>query len=509
VGVLRAPSAGHSSAPGNVWVLVTAILGSAMAFIDGSVVNVALPVMQGALGASAAEMQWIMNGYLLMLSALLLAGGAAGDRFGRRRVFMIGIAVFATASIACGAAPDATLLAVARAAQGIGGALMVPASLALIAASFRDERRSRAIGTWSGASALTTGLGPALGGWLVTALSWRAIFFVNVPFAAVALWLAWRHVPESRDQGAGRLDWSGAGLVTLGLGALTWAAIASADAGVGGAAVIGATALGLVILLTFLWHEMQVRQPLLQLAMFRSRAFSGANALTFLLYAGLSGVLFLLPFILIQVRGETPAQAGLAFLPFTLVMGLLSRWAAALVEYTGARLPLVAGPAVAALGFTWLGLRAGAAGPFWATVLPGMLVLGVGMTLAVAPLTTVVMDSVQPAQVGAASGANNAVARLAGLLAVAVLGAVVLAIQATGMAHRFESVTTLDVPPMKLGFGTAELPSGASAEARQMAAAIARSAFVDGFRAVGVVCAALALAGAMCSLLALRRPPRT
>ncbi len=405
---------------GRTRVLAATILGSSLAFIDGSVVNVALPAIQGGLAAGTAAMQWVVDAYLLPLGALVLLGGAMGDRLGRVRVFLAGVVLFTAASLACGLAPVAAWLVLGRAVQGVGAALLVPGSLAIIGAVIPAEERGAAIGTWSGAAALTTAFGPLLGGWLVDAVSWRAIFLINPPIAAAVIWLA-RGIPDSRGPAAaGPLDWPGALLAAAGLGALTYGFIEAPGRGAD-AHVLAFLAGGAALLAAFVAMEARRPEPMVPLSVFRSARFSGANVLTLLLYFALTGVLFQLPFLLIGTHGYSASAAGAALLPVSLLLGGLSRSAGRLAERVGPRLPLVSGPLLAAAGFLLLGMRAGDS-RYWTGVLPGMLALAGGLTLAVAPLTAAVMAAVPDGQAGVASGINNAVARVAGLLAVSVLG---------------------------------------------------------------------------------------
>ena len=397
------------------------MLGSSMAFIDSSAVGVALPAIQRQLGAGAASAQWIVNAYLLILGSLVLVGGAAGDRFGRRRVFMIGVALFGAASLLCGLSPSVPVLVAARALQGLAAALLAPNSLALLGSAFSEKERGRAFGAWAGFAALTSALGPPFGGWLTDAVSWRAVFLINLPLACVTLIVTRQSVPESRDPAAGRLDWVGAGLVTLGLGALTWGLTAAPDRGFRDAAVLGALASGVLLLATFLWSEARARAPMMPLSLFHSKTFSGANLLTLLLYFAMGGMFFFLPFDLIGAQAYSATQAGAALLPFSLVMGGFSRLAGRLADRTGPRVQLAVGATIAGAGLLLIGIvPLGTPYPFG--LLPALLVLAAGMTLAVGTLTSTVMGSVDQRHVGVASGINNAVARVAGLLAIAVLG---------------------------------------------------------------------------------------
>lgn len=401
------------------WVLVATVLGSALAFIDATVVNVALPRIGAELGASAAGLQWTVNGYTLTLASFILLGGALGDRHGRRRVFVVGVAGFALASAACGLAWSVESLVAARALQGLAGALLTPGSLALLEASFRPEDRGRAIGAWSGLGGVAGAIGPFLGGWLVEVASWRLVFLVNVPVAAAVVAVALRAVPESRDASAApRLDVAGAASAAVGLAGLTAGLTAWADRGPGSAAVAGALALGVAGLVAFVAVERQSPHPMLPLALFRARAFAGANLVTFAVYAALGGVFFLLVLHLQVVAGFTPLRAGTALLPVTVIMLLFSARAGALAERIGPRGPMTVGPLVCAGALLLLARVAGGAS-YARDVLPGVLLLGAGLALTVAPLTSTALASAEARFAGVASGVNNAVARAAGLLAVA------------------------------------------------------------------------------------------
>ncbi len=508
-GVIRAGKSGTPCSQ-NVgrWVLAATILGSSIALIDGTVVNVALPVLQEALNATVTDVQWIVESYALFLAALILVGGSLGDRFGRRRIFSYGVALFALASIWCGLSPNVNQLIMARAVQGVGGALLVPGSLAIISASFSGEERGKAIGTWSGFTAITSALGPVLGGWLVENTSWRWIFFINVPLAAIVLAILFWRVPESRDEETRNLDWWGAILATLGLGVIVFGLIEASSLGLTAPLVLGCLAVGVIILATFIFVERNSRAPMMPLSLFKSRTFSGANLLTLLLYFALSGVFFFLPFNLIQVQGYSATMAGAAFLPFILLMFVLSRWSGSLVTRYGAKRPLIVGPVITSVGFALFAIP-GIINSYWTTFFPAILVLGLGMAISVAPLTTTVMNAVTVQQAGVASGINNAVSRTAGLLAVAISSIFISNAFNRSLDRRLAAI---DLPVMaqqflgeeRIKLAGAAIPPGLSAEiSNQVKNAIANS-FIDGFRLVMWIAVGLALSSAIVSLLTIK-----
>jgi EmrB/QacA subfamily drug resistance transporter len=404
--------------------LAATILGSGLAFVDGSVMNVALPALDRDFHPGPDGLTWLINAYLLTLTALILLGGAAGDHYGRRRLFLAGIGLFLAASLVCAAAPTLQIIVAGRVAQGIGAAMLMPNSLALLGAGFDGEAKGQAIGTWAGVGALAGALGPLIGGWLVDAIGWRTIFLLNLPIGLAAAWIAWRFVPESHDNRAGaRLDLPGALLSAVALALCTWALTAAAKPGADEAALIGAAVVGFGLLAAFGWLEFERGEnALMPLFLMRNATFLGVTLLTLLLYAALGGLIVLLPFVLITTEGYSAVQAGAAMLPVPILIGLGSRLMGRIATRIGSRLPMGLGALIVAAGLA-LYLRVGMSeASYWREVLPATLVVALGMAVCVAPLTTTVMSSVDADHVGAASGFNSAIARLGGLIATALLG---------------------------------------------------------------------------------------
>jgi len=490
--------------------LAAAVLGSTLAFVDESVVNVALPGIESNLRTSLAAMQWVVNAYMLCMSALLLLGGAAADQFGRRRMFIIGVSVFAAASLGCGLAPNAPVLIATRAVQGTGAALLVPCSLALIGAAFDEHDRGAAIGIWAGASAVAAGLAPLLGGWLVDHASWRVIFLINPVVAIPTLWIALRRVPESRNPDAPPgVDWRGALLAVTCLGSLAYGLIASSTLGWQHPVVVSSLSAAAALLFAFVLTERSGASPMMPLGLFRSRRFSGINLLTLLLYGALGAAFFFLPFLLIQARGYSATAAGVAYVPFTLVVGLLSRWSGRQGDKLGARWPLICGPAVAAVGFVLLGSGGGS---YWVTMV-SMTVLGLGMGIAVAPLTTTVINAVPPDRTGVASGINNAVASVGSLLLIAVLGSVALGAFEHSLARDLGKVQAspavrATVQSARGGFVVPPMPASLSARERQQADAVVTGALTATVRKAMWIAALLALCGASTAAFTIRSDER-
>ncbi len=442
--VVRSADAGTpGAAASKPWILAATILASSMAFIDSTVVNVALPALQTTFHTTVSDIQWVVEAYGLFLGALILVGGALGDLYGRLKVFVVGVVVFMIASAACGLASSIVQLIMARCVQGVGGALLVPGSLAIISTSFDEQSRGKAIGTWSGFTAITTAIGPVMGGWLVEHASWRWAFFVNLPLALAVIGISIRHIPESRGVSAKSIDWIGAAIITFGLGGLVNGFIESSILGWAHPLVYGSLMVGACCIAAFPLVESRVAFPMVPLNIFQSRTFSGANLLTLFLYGAMGIFFFLFPLNLIQVQGYSATAAGAATLPLIVLMFVLSRWSGGLVARYGAKTPLVVGPLVAAVGFALFALPS-VGGSYWRTLFPAILVLGLGMAVTVAPLTTVVMGSVGKDRVGTASGINNAVARIAGVLAIAVLGIVMAKAFSIRLEQQLASISLPD-----------------------------------------------------------------
>ena len=506
-GVIRSKKAEAPCSPNAApWVLAATILASSMAFIDETALPVALPAIQSTLGATAVDAQWVVAAYTLFLAALVLVGGSLGDHLGRRRMFAVGVVLFALASAWCGLSQSPEQLIAARALQGVGGALLVPNSLAIIGASFEEERRGKAIGTWTSLTSVTLILGPVLGGYLAENVSWRGVFFINVPLAMVVLAITRSRVPESRDPEASRLDLPGAGLVAVGLGGVVFGLLESSRLGLGDPQVIGALIVGAVALAAFLIVEGRVREPMMPLSLFRSRNFTVANAFTLLLYFALVGTLFFLPFNLIWVQGYSATVAGAAIVPTFVLMAFLSRYTGGLTDRYGARLPLVVGPAIAAVSFTLFAVPGAESGSYWTTFFPAAAVLGIGLSILVPALTTVALNSVEVRYEGLASAINNAFSQTAGLLAIAVLGVVMFINFGASLDAR---LAALNLPPEarqqleeeKVKLGAAQAPEGLDAAQSANVDRAIDEAFVSGYRVVMLVAAAMALASAVSAAL--------
>jgi EmrB/QacA subfamily drug resistance transporter len=494
---------GSQAAP---WILAATILGSSMAFIDSTIVNVALPALQANLHATIVGVQWVVESYGLFLGALILVGGSLGDLFGRRRMFLVGAGIFAASSIACGLSSNIQQLVAARCAQGVGAALLVPGSLSIISASFDEQTRGQAIGTWSGFTAITTAVGPILGGWLIEHASWRWAFFINVPIAAAVVAISLRYIPESRNTTDGHADWLGALLTTAGLGGVVYGFIESTRLGWDRPLIFGSLIAGFACLIVFTLVEARISSPMVPLALFKSRAFSGANLLTLFLYAAIGIFFFLFPMNLIQVQGYSPTATGAAALPVILLVFLLSRWSGGLVARYGPKAPLVIGPLIVATGFLLFAVPSVGAG-YWKSFFPAFIVLGLGMAISVAPLTTVVMSSADQNRAGAASGINNAVARVASVLAIAILGIVMVRMFRSCLVHTLSAQT---LPPRILQYvqtnaiklAGLDLPSGVPAGTAAAIRVSISHAFIFGFRIEMFICASLSLAsGAVAWLL--------
>jgi EmrB/QacA subfamily drug resistance transporter len=483
------------------WTLAVSILGSSLVFIDGTVVSIALPILQRDFHATASDAQWVIEAYTLVLGAMMLLCGALADRYGRKRIFLTGVTIFAIGSLACACAPSMHVLIAARVLQAAGGTMLAPASLAMLSAAFTGEARGKAIGTWSAFTAITSTVGPIAGGVLLDHTSWRWIFGINIPLAIVAVVLGFKYVKESRDDAiSGRLDWFGSLLVTAGLGAIVYAFIEASLNGWHDWHVRAAMPGGLVLLAAFWWWEGRVATPILPQGLFASRAFSGINIMTFFLYAALGALFYFLPFVMIQADGYSATAAGASMLPFVVLLVTLSRFAGGLVYRIGARLTLTLGSAIAALGYVAFALLGDLS--YWQSIFPASILIGVGMGLTVAPLTTTVMESVPEPEIGLASGINNAVSRVASLLAIAILGFLLAAVFDARLNVRVATAAISTTARAQVAQQRHALAGAVIADPR--ARGLVFDSYKDGFRAIAYACALLALLSALIAQLSLR-----
>jgi len=482
------------------WVLAATILGSSMTFIDSTVVNVALPALQFNLHATVVDVQWVIESYGLFLSALILVGGTLGDSFGRRAMFLLGVVGFGVASAFCGFSSSIRSLLIWRSVQGLTSAFLVPGSLAIISSSFDEKSRGKAIGTWAGFTTMTSALGPVLGGWLIEHASWHWIFFINIPLTALVLVISLWHLQESRSPNPGSVDWLGASIATLSLAGLVYGFLETANLGWTHPRVICSLIVGLGLLVLFLFIEKTVKAPMVPLKLFESASFSGANLLTLFLYAALGIFFFLFPLNLIQIQKYSATATGAAALPVILLIFLLSRWSGGLITHYGPKIPLIVGPLIAAAGF-FLFAVPDVRAHYWSAFFPAFTVLGLGMAISVAPLTTLVMNSVDQEHAGTASGINNAVARVAGVLAVALLGVVMVAAFAHVLRDclgslNLNAVVVHELESNVARLGSLDAPSGTDPQTAMTIRSAVAQAFVSGFRLVMLVCASLAIASA-------------
>jgi EmrB/QacA subfamily drug resistance transporter len=496
------------------WALAATIIGSGMAFINGSVVNVALPAIQSSLNSSVADMQWVVSIYTFILGTLILTGGSAGDYYGRKRVFGLGVFLFLIFTIWCGLAPDVQQLIIARGGQAVGGALMIPGSLAIITDLYEEEQRGKAIGTWSGFTALASAAGPLLGGILVDQFSWRFIFLISVPMAVIALIILYWRVPESNPSTtSGRPDWMGALLATLGLGLICYGMIEASELGMYNPVVLSVTLSGALVLVGFVYLEKKIEDPMMPPGLFRSRNFSGANLVTMSFYFSLAGVFFLLPFNFIQIQGYSATATGAAFIPFPLLVGGLSRWSGGMIVRFGARPLLVAGPIITGFGFILLGIY-GMGSSYWINFFPGIFFMGLGVALSFAPLNTTVMSSVDRSDAGTASGINKAVSRLSGMLSVALLGALAIALFGQQLANQMDQD---DVPEQvqqhmlseTMNLAKAEVPQDIPAATQKVLEDNIKQSFLSSFRIVMFVSAGLVFLGSVCAGLMIDFHPKS
>jgi EmrB/QacA subfamily drug resistance transporter len=498
------------------WVMVSAIIASAMAFIDGTALNVVLPSLQKSLNATGPDLFWILNAYLLMLAALMLTGGALGDQLGRKKIFMIGIFIFITGSAACGFAPSVPLLIIFRVLQGVGGALMIPGSLSLISSSINEKERGKAIGTWSAFTTVVTIGGPILGGALADAGYWRFIFFINVPIGIAALLILWKKVSEIRDEDSNHpVDFAGAIAIILGLASFTYGFLSIPVLGLHNWQVVLSLACGLLLLAAFVFIEQKSSHPMMPLSLFTNLTFSGANLLTFFLYAGLGAGMLFLSLNLVQVQGYSQLQSGLTFLPFTILMITVARFAGGLADKYGPRLLLIAGPATAGLGLLMLSFIKQTSGPaqYWTTFFPGVVILGLGMSFTVAPLTAAVMGALSDHFSGTASGINNALSRIAGVFANAIFGALAVlffsgALQKEIKPLSLNSKVKQEVTKQAAQLGNAKPPALLNANTKVLVETSYHNSFLSAYEKIMKISACLGFLGALMSLVFIKNNPR-
>ncbi|MEM7008654.1 MAG: MFS transporter [Thermodesulfobacteriota bacterium] len=492
------------------WVLLATILGSGMAFIDSTAMNVVVPVLQSELNATIPQVQWIIEAYALFMSSLMLLGGALGDKFGRKRIFSLGIILFTGASIWCGLSPDTSQLIVARAFQGVGGALLVPGSLAIVNISFSDERRGRAIGIWSAFTAITTALGPILGGYLAQNVSWRLVFFINVPLAIIVLATLYWRIPESRKgSGDEKIDIWGSLFATLGLGCIVFGLIDSGNIGFGHPKVIIPLIAGGLFLLAFLYLENRIKYPMMPLNLFKSKTFSGGNLITLLFWGAWSGAVFFIPFNLIQLQDYSAAEVGFAFFPLVIALFVISPWAGGLVAKYGARPPIIVGTVLGAIGF-YLFTLPGIGGSYWTTFFPAITVLGIGMAIIISPLTTAVMESISLRESGVASGINNTVGRIAGLLSVAIMGVFALSTFNRNLDLDLSSIELTQqerqvIDDQRIKILLIDIPKEIDDDTKAKVQAAIDNSFLASFRLMMLISAGLVLLGTFVAFVTIER----
>jgi len=498
--------------PTGKWTLASTIIASAMAFIDGTALNVVLPTLQNDLNADGSDLFWVLNSYLLMLAALIIIGGSLGDKLGRVKVFKVGIAIFTIGSILCGLAPNILSLIIFRAIQGIGGAFMIPGSLAIISATFASEEKGKAIGSWSAITTVVTVCGPVLGGALADLGLWRFIFFINIPLGLASYLILHFNVPESKEPGDTKIDWTGAIVLTVSLAALTYGFLGMPEWGYSHWVIICSLSLGLITLIAFIFIEKRVKNPMVPLSLFKNSTFSGVNLLSFFLYAGLGAMMLFLSLNIIQIQGYSQLQAGLTFLPFSFLMITIARYMGGATDKYGARPFLIFGPFLTGVGMLWLANIGLTNGPsdYWTTYFPPFLVFAIGMSITVVPLTTAVMSSVSETKSGIASGINNSVTRISGTFINAILGAFAVLFYINFI--ELDLSTTSFTPTEKemilkegLKLGDAKVPNDFTEKPACLIGEIYKSSFIKVYRLVGILSASLAFLSSAFAIIMVRK----